>query len=183
MSGSLNARGRRTVAAIERAALAAADELPFARITVREICERASVSERVFFNHFATREDAFLGRDQPSVDEDWAQRYTTRDDLPLIRGAARLVVLDPVPHAVQERRQRLITDHPELLARAYAVLTPLRERCRNIVATAVRRRHPELTTSQIEQLARIVVAAASELVGTTTDDIVPVLSALRADIL
>ena len=183
MSRSLNARGRRTVAAIEHAALEAADELPFTRITVREICERAGVSERVFFNHFATREDAFLGHERPSVDADWARRYETEEDISLVSGAARLVRLPVVPSRVQERRHELISAQPELLARAYSLLAPIRQECREIVASAARRRHPELTDGQLEQLASVVVAVASEILGAPDDaDVTAVLRSLRAEI-
>ncbi|SIT67546.1 TetR/AcrR family transcriptional regulator [Microbacterium sp. RU33B] len=158
-----NARGRRTLAAIEEAALAAAEEMPFGQVTVREICTRAGVSERVFFNHFETREDAFLGHARPTVDEEWAHRLLTDTSVPLLVGAARLVAVPLVPPVVRRRRQELTAAHPELLARAHAVLAPLRVRCVDIVATAVGIRHPQAPPTTVEQFSRMVVAAASEI--------------------
>ena len=77
-----NARGRATVAAIESAALALAHSRVVEQITVAAICERAEVTERVFFNHFPTKEDAFLGLEIPTLDEDWAIEYINDDGHP-----------------------------------------------------------------------------------------------------
>ena len=163
MSPTLNARGRRTVAAVEAAALTATDELPFDQITVREISTRAGVSERVFFNHFATREDAFLGNEQPTVVESWARELMTDVTIPLFTGAAKLVALPAVAPEVQRRRMELLRTQPALLARAHELLAPLREQCRGIVSAALRLRHPQLPTHHVDRLARLVVAAAAEL--------------------
>ena len=96
-----NARGRATIAAIERAALALADSRVVEQITVAAICEQAVVTERVFFNHFPTKEDAFLGLEIPTLDEDWAIEYINDETIPLLTGATRLVRL---PSPIDLRR-------------------------------------------------------------------------------
>ncbi|WP_345800481.1 helix-turn-helix domain-containing protein [Microbacterium sp. AZCO] len=163
MRRGANARGRRTIAAIERAALDAAEALPWERVTVAEICRRAGVSERVFFNHFPTREDAFLGVDQPTVDEEEAERYVADADIPLLTGAARLVRLPQVDEEMRRRRSALTAAHGELLARAYGALVPVRERCRAIVADAIGTRDPAFRPEERRILAAVIVGAASEL--------------------
>lgn len=173
-----NARGRRTVAAIEKAALDAGEELPWTSATVAEICARAGVSERVFFNHFRTREDAFIGTDRPTLDDGAAARYISDPRVPLITGAAHLVKLPPVDPNTQRRRIALIAAHPALLAREYSVLVPLRERCREIVAAAIANRDPGLSEGERHTLAAVIVGAASELVA-DPEGMAPASAALR----
>lgn len=159
-----NARGRATIDAIERAALALADSRPVEQITVAAICERAEVTERVFFNHFPTKEDAFLGREIPVLDEDWALEYIEDQTIPLLTGAARLVHLpSPLELDVLERRRELVARNPALLARAHERLSPVRAACVEIVRLAVQRRRPESSDSDAESVARVTVAAAAEL--------------------
>lgn len=51
----------RTREQIERAALEAVDELGYDAASVEEICRRADISERTFFNHWGTKDNAILG--------------------------------------------------------------------------------------------------------------------------
>jgi len=138
-------------------------------VSVAEICARADVSERVFFNHFGTHEDAFLGLDRPTVDDEWATRYAADPSTPLITGAARLVKLPSIDPQTQLRRAAIIAAHPELLARAYSTLLPLRERCREIVAAAIVTRAPDASDDDRHILAALIVAAASELLTPGAD--------------
>jgi AcrR family transcriptional regulator len=158
-----NARGRATIDAIERAALALADS-GVEQITVAAICERAAVTERVFFNHFRTKEDAFLGRDIPTLDEDWAIVYINDPAIPLLTGATRLVRLpSPIDLRTLERRRELVARNPALLARSYERLSPVRAACVGVVRRAVQRRRPQLSADNAESVARVIVAAAAEM--------------------
>jgi AcrR family transcriptional regulator len=163
MTGAPNARGRRTIAAIETAALDAAGEVAYDQITVHQICARARVSERVFFNHFLTKEDAFIGRDVPSIDEGRARGLIAEPSGPLMTGAARLVILPEIPEEIANRRRALVAATPALLARAHETLTPVRERCLEIVCEALRTRFPSWSKEQRDGVARVVVAGAAEL--------------------
>lgn len=58
--GTSSPRSRRTRHDIHRAALSLASDQPVQDITVERIAEAADVSRRTFFNHFATKNDAFI---------------------------------------------------------------------------------------------------------------------------
>ena len=168
-----NARGRATVAAIEGAALALADSRVVEQITVAAICERAEVTERVFFNHFPTKEDAFLGLEIPTLDEEWAMEYINDDSIPLLTGATRLVRLAaPSDLDALERRRELVARNPGLLARAHERLSPVRATCVDVVRRAVQRRRPQSSADDAESVARVIVAATAEMlpeVGAAAD--------------
>jgi len=159
-----NVRGRATIAAIERAALTLADSSVVDQINVAAICELAQVSERVFFNHFPTKEDAFLGREIPTVDEDWAIEYINDETIPLLTGATRLVRLpSSIDLDVLERRRELVARNAGLLARAHERLSPVRAACVDVVRQAIQQRRPRLTADNAESVARVVAAAAAEM--------------------
>jgi AcrR family transcriptional regulator len=176
----LNAQGRRTVTAVEEAALDLAKDLPFEEITVELICRRAGISERVFFNHFAVREDAFLGRDRPHVDEAWAERYVSDPSIPLITGAARLVVLPVVEAGISQLRSELTAANPALLSREYTILMPVREECVHLVAEALETRNPRLTVYGRTAAARVIVGAASELIRASDREVAATADALSS---
>lgn len=48
--------------ALRRAAIELTLEKGFSTVTIEDICERGGVSRRTFFNYFATKEEALLGR-------------------------------------------------------------------------------------------------------------------------
>lgn len=186
MTRRSNAQGRRTVAAVEEAALDLAKDLPFEEITVALICRRAGISERVFFNHFVVREDAFLGRDRPHVDEAWAEQYVSNPSIPLITGAARLINLPAVEASTRQLRTELTARNPALLSRAYTILIPVREECVQLVAQALETRNPRLTVNGRAAAARVIVGAASELIQASDGDLAATadaLSGLRCQLL
>lgn len=178
MTRRSNARGRRTVAAVEEAALHLAKDLAFEEITVELICRRAGISERVFFNHFAVREDAFLGRDRPHVDEAWAERYISDPSIPLITGVARLVILPAVEEGISQFRTELTATNPALLSRAYTILIPVREECVHLVTQALQTRNPHLPVNGRTAAARVIVGAASELIRASDRELAATTDAL-----
>lgn len=88
----LRARKRRaTENAIELAAVELALENGVEHVTVEAICDRADVSRSTFFNYFAGRDYAIVGRAITALqgDEAFAVLDTCPDDLP--RGIFRLI--------------------------------------------------------------------------------------------
>lgn len=123
-----NARGLATARRIERAAVALATRTGLDGLTVDDICAEVGISQRTFFHHFPTKEDALLGLDLPSVSQQRAREYLTDPSVPVLAGALRLIEL---PAAHQEapdlllQQFRLLATSPALQARQGQRFAPL----------------------------------------------------------
>ena len=74
-SGGLRERKRAaTRAAITAVARSLTAERGLSGYTVEEVCERAGISRRTFFNYFPAKEDAILGH----VDDDFPEEVVAR---------------------------------------------------------------------------------------------------------
>ncbi|MFC7326727.1 TetR/AcrR family transcriptional regulator [Marinactinospora rubrisoli] len=136
-------RAAATRAAIENAALDLALARGYEHVTVDLICEAAGVSQRTFFNHFPTKDDALLGRDMPRIDERAARRFVLSEG-PLLLDAIALVD-HPERKAVSPRladRLKVISMSPPLLARQMERISAIDAELREIVALRLERRHP-----------------------------------------
>ena len=90
--------------------------------------------------------------------------YINDETIPLLTGATRLVRLpSPIDLPALERRRELVARNPGLLARAHERLAPVRAACVDVVRRAVQRRRPQLTADDAESVARVIVAAAAEM--------------------
>ena len=88
-----NARGRATVRAIEQQAVRLAREHGAAALTVDHICAAVGITQRSFFNHFDTKEDALLGWDLPRLSEQRTAEYLADPAVGILSGAMGLVDL------------------------------------------------------------------------------------------
>src|SRR3954453_19633038 len=74
--GGLRERKRAaTRAAITAAARSLTAERGLNGYTVEEVCERAGISRRTFFNYFPAKEDAILGHPGDDIPEELAQAF------------------------------------------------------------------------------------------------------------
>lgn len=138
------ARGAATTAAIENAALDLALARGYEHVTVDLICEAAGISQRTFFNHFPTKDDALLGRDMPQVDERAARRFVIADG-PLLLDAITLIN-HPSNKTVSPRladRLEVISMSPSLLARQMERVSAIEEELRDIIALRLEHQHPD----------------------------------------
>ncbi len=140
-AGHRNARGLATARRIGRAAVRLAGERGLEGLTVDMVCEAVGVSQRTFFHHFATKEDALLGLELPELDEDAARRYLSDPDVPVLAGAIGLVRLpadladDP---AAAVAKLGLIVSSPVLAQRQAERMTPLLHEVRSLVLLKLR---------------------------------------------
>lgn len=118
---------RATENAIETAAVDLALELGVEQVTVEAICERAGISRSTFFNYFAGRDYAIMGRavEAPATEETARALASAAGELP--RGVVRLIFTaighSSVNSDVARKRVRLSAEQPE--ARRLASITLL----------------------------------------------------------
>lgn len=165
MQPARNARGLATARRIEASALrlALADGLD--GLTVDAVCADAGVSQRTFFHHFPTKEDALLGLDLPTLDEDRVRAYLGDPSVPLLAGMVGLVRLpQPEDETAAVARLGLLAGSPVLFRRQSERLLPLLAEVRGLV------------------LARLRAAAPSGPEGTPVDPAGEDLLELQADV-
>jgi AcrR family transcriptional regulator len=141
MVQGLRARQRQaTHEAIQQAALELALQRRAERVTAQEISEAAGVSQRTFFNHFRSKEEALLPPLPPFSDQEAAE----------FAGGAEPDLLTALEHLLRRRlpggggpapdaqglalRLRLVQDNPELLPRLLAVFEEFDGRVRDLIA-------------------------------------------------
>jgi AcrR family transcriptional regulator len=136
-----NARGRATVRSIEREAVRLALEHGAAALTVDQICEAVGITQRSFFNHFDTKDDALLGWELPRLSEQRIREYLADARVGILSGALGLVEL---PSELAENpelvvaRFRVLADSPWLAERQAARLRPLAVEVARVVELKLR---------------------------------------------
>ncbi|NEM91974.1 TetR/AcrR family transcriptional regulator [Galbitalea soli] len=162
-----NARGRATVRSIEREAVRLAQLHGSAALTVDQICEAVGITQRSFFNHFDTKDDALLGWELPRLSEQRTREYLADPQVGILSGALGLVELpselteDPdLVHA----RFRLIADSPWLIERQIGRLRPLAADVAEIVELKLRSvAGPDADAQQLRSAAATITAMAASL--------------------
>jgi AcrR family transcriptional regulator len=118
--GRRERKKHQTRLALERAALHLVMERGFEHVTVEEIADAADVSRRTFFNYFASKEEALLGRDPERPEHARAELAQRPPEEPPLE-ALRVVVRELAAEDAEEReqwlaRRELIQGEPRLLA-------------------------------------------------------------------
>lgn len=157
MSQALRSDARQRRARIERVAVDLVLEHGFEQLTVAEICRLAGVSERTFFNHFATKEAAVLGPVGPEIDERAAREFIPSRGSILLE-ATRLVRLDAetVSPELMRDRMRAITSSPTLLASQIARLDLIAAEVQHIVLQRLRAQYPSDAVADLELQANVM---------------------------
>ncbi len=124
---SLSDRQRRTRRALVDGARSLTADHGLAGFTVEQLCERAGVSRRTFFNYFPTKESAVLG-----VDPDWDAAFLER--------------FGAIP---EHDRLGPLDDLASLTVDAFAEMSPTRDEARTMIAAV--RREPRILAAFIEQ--------------------------------
>lgn len=153
------AKAARTRAAIADAAVSLVSEHGFDAVTVDMICARAGVSQRTFFNYFATKDAAVLGPELPKVDERAARAFIVSSG-PLLAEAMGLVAIDPamLPGDARGVAARLagIAASPALMARQMERLAQLEDELTDIIRVRLRRDHPGVDDEVIATRALVI---------------------------
>jgi AcrR family transcriptional regulator len=169
-----NARGLATARAIERNAVELAALHGADSVTVNEICAAVGVSQRTFFNHFDTKEDALLGLELPRINEQRAREYLANPDIGLLTGALGLIDLPTEHHddpALAVARFRVLAASPALARRQAERMTPLTGEVENVVHLKLQGMSTGMRPSQLRSAARTITSIAASLLIQLGDDI------------
>lgn len=150
-------RGAATAAAIEEAALDLALDRGYERLTVDLICEAVGISQRTFFNHFPTKEDALLGQERPRIDERAARRFIVGTG-PLLSEALGLIAppAGGVPVSRLPDRMRVISSSPALLSAHLGRIAAIDAEVRELVVLRLGHQAPALDERRREEEAEMV---------------------------
>ncbi|POH60268.1 TetR/AcrR family transcriptional regulator [Arthrobacter glacialis] len=136
----------------DKASLIASEE-GLNKATVEAIADAAGISKRTFFNYFASKEDAILGIQAPTLSEETIAAFRADGDQDLFGRTVHLmaaVIRSMFPaESLSERRRQLKADYPELGKRIFAHMRASEE----LVEAALLKRHqdglPEDTWSEL----------------------------------
>lgn len=167
-------RGAPTAAAIEDAALDLALERGYANVTVADISTRVGISQRAFFNHFPTKDDALLGRGVPQIDQKAAREFVLSSG-PLLSDAMALLTQDQdsVARTRLADRIKVISTSPNLLARQMERISAVEDELIDIVQMRIRHQDPLLPAADASAQATMVahlLAGVMRFVSTQHDD-------------
>jgi AcrR family transcriptional regulator len=124
--GRRERKKRATRIALKSAALDLVAARGFANVTVEDIANAVDVSERTFFNYFASKEAAIVGEDPELADALRASLFALSDDLSPFE-ALRTILLDRIEaigadidlsgedHVTWQRRFAVVRSQPEVL--------------------------------------------------------------------
>ncbi|MGO4454592.1 TetR/AcrR family transcriptional regulator [Arthrobacter sp. RAF14] len=124
--GSLRERKKQqTRQAIHDAARALVLEEGLAQVTIADICARAGISERTFFNYFPSKAAASLGLPSKPLSEARTRLFLDSDG-PIIDDLCHLIgSLSSGPDSVP-RLKKLVDNEPELMAAVHHWMSGLR---------------------------------------------------------
>lgn len=160
-----------TSAAIEAAAVDLVLEFGYDAVTVDMICARAGVSQRTFFNHFKTKDNAVIGPGAPSIDERAARAFIVSTG-PLLQEATGLIRIDAGAMAedprLLARRIQAVATNPILMARQMERLAAIERDMREIIELRLRTQYPDEPAEDLTEQAEIlthVLAGVMRYIG------------------
>ena len=141
--------------------------------TVEQICQRAEVSERTFFNHFKTKELAIIGDDLPSIDEAQAREFLSAPAGDIFSDSLKLIeMMSPgtMQPALVLKRLEMMAKHPELLAKNLGKLMSVRAEHMELVFLRLRRNAPEgYSEAELRDIAAIISELTASYLRTSLE--------------
>lgn len=160
-------RGSRTADRVEAIAVDLVLERGLHDVTVDDICEQAGISQRTFFNHFGTKEEAVFGRDFTGFDEQDAREFLVSRSGDLIADVLRLLQSTQAQSGSRDlflKRKRIIHSDPTLVSRHMARMRALRADLCDLIHLRIRSSAPAgETEAQTRQVAVVLAECAAAL--------------------
>lgn len=172
-SGLRERKKNQTRAAIEVATIDLALERGLANVTVDAIAERADITPRTFFNHFADKDDAVLGlaRDRDISALPIPTDVAIADDglTPFAVGVAilreQIAAMDPDAIVLDTRRRAVLASNPQLLTRELEKIVALEERLSDAIEQIVRGRGGDVAHAHEHAIAATFTLGAAVRLG------------------
>ncbi len=158
-------RGDRTAARLEMIAVDLVLERGLAAVTVDDICHQAGISQRTFFNHFRTKEEAVFGRDLAGIDEREAREFLVSQSRDVIADAMRLVLSAQSKNgerALLLKRKQLIHSNPLLVGKHLEKMKAVRAELTELIYLRIKAHAP---AGETELETRGVASIIAELAG------------------
>ena len=162
---------RATLVAIEDAATALVLDAGIDAVTVDDICARAHISRRTFFNYVDSKEAAVVGSPPRDIGETDAERFSidacrdgnvVESTLRLLLAVVRDRRVGDAEHSstVMARRRRIFHAHPELATARQTAFAPLHRTLAELVRVHLERfpQHRRLPDLPCDVEAKAVVA-------------------------
>lgn len=169
-------RGDRTAARLERIAVDLVLERGVTEVTVDDICEDAGISQRTFFNHFKTKEEAVFGREFLGLDERDVREFLVADGHDVVADVMRLLIAMQARHGDRElflKRKRMIHANPAMVTKHMARMRAVRDELCELVYLRIRRTAPAGETETGTRHAATVIVEFAALIlrlGFEADD-------------
>lgn len=155
-------RGDRTAARLEAIAVDLVLERGLHDVTVDDICHQAGISQRTFFNHFSTKEEAVFGKDFTGFDEQDAREFLVSTSGDLIADVLRLLQGTQARDGSRDlflKRKRIIHSDATLVSRHMARMRVLRADLCDLIYLRIRGAAP---TGESEAETRRVAVVLAE---------------------
>lgn len=164
--------------AIENAASTLVLEHGYEDVTVDQICARADISKRTFFNYVPTKEAAVIGEAPETVPDDLRERFLAEAGPDVVSALLQLYLAtfararsgdDAHTIALVQRRRKIIHEHPELGVTRMTASTRL-QHALAILVTELLDQQPELrrledATASDEARSTVALVTASVNLG------------------
>lgn len=154
-------RGSRTADRVEAIAVDLVLERGLHDVTVDDICEQAGISQRTFFNHFGTKEEAVFGRDFTGFDEQDAREFLVSRSGDLIADVLRLLQSTQAQSGSRDlflKRKRIIHSDAMLVSKHMARMRALRADLCDLIYLRIRGAAPDDETEAETREAAVVLA-------------------------
>lgn len=185
-------RARSTAQRIERSAVDLVNEHGYEGTTVDMICGAARVSQRTFFNHFATKDAAIVGNDEPRLDEHLARvfiasdrRSILADAVDLVAGSTSATRGDPT---FMLARMKAVSSSPTLVQRQMERFSSMEDDIAEVLSYRIARVSPDLSQEEVQQqavlaahlLAGVMRHIATQAMGRDPRDLVAIIERTRS---
>jgi AcrR family transcriptional regulator len=153
-------RGTATAQRIERCAVALVIKHGFDATTVDMICAEAGVSQRTFFNHFATKDAAVIGTVEPRLDEQRVRAFIASDEPHILAEAIALVSDAAIARGdsaeLMAQRIRAVSSSAVLMQRQLERFSVIEAELAEIIGYRLRRHaRPDETDDELAEQSRL----------------------------